>query len=99
MKNESLQKICVDIINHVDKKCKIKRNVDLSYFQLLEEIGELARELNSPRLRNKKIDQKNLQGEFADIAIQLFGLAQLLKVDISQAVRKKIKIVKQRHNL
>ena len=93
-----MQKTCVDIIKHVDKKYKIKRDIDLSYFQLLEEIGELARELNSPRLRNKKIDQKNLRGELADVAIQLFGLAQLLKIDISRAVQEKIKIINQRHN-
>ncbi len=65
----------------------------------MEEIGELARDINLPKLRNKKIDRKNLEGEFADVVLQLAVLADLYNIDFEKAVESKIEILKERHNL
>jgi len=84
------------VVKKIDKKFSIKRDAYLSFAQLMEEIGELANEINKPRLRNKPIDKENLDGEFADVILQISVLADLLKVDIEEAAEKKIKILKER---
>jgi len=95
----NLQQKCVQIVETLDKKFDIKRDPHLSFTQLMEEVGELAQEINSEKLRNKKINYKNLQGEFADVIIQISILAKMLDVDIDEAVEKKIKVLEKRHNL
>ena len=62
----------------------------------MEEIGELANEINKPKLRNKAINKESLKGEFADVVLQISVLADLLDVDIEEAVENKIKILKER---
>jgi len=67
--------------------------------QFMEEIGELAREINSSRLRKKQIDKNNLEGEFADVFILLAFLADRHNIDFEKAVENKIKIFKERRYL
>ncbi len=99
METKEFQKKCVKIVKEIDKKYNIKRDSYLSFMQLIEEAGELARDINSPKLRNKEIDRNNLEGEFADIIIQLAILADLYDVGFEKVVEEKIKILKERHNL
>jgi len=72
MNIKEFQNLCADvvekdIVEKIDKKNKVKRNPQLSFTQLMEEIGELAKAVNLPKLRNKKLDQNNLSEEFADV--------------------------------
>ena len=99
METKKFQKICAEIVRKIDNKYEIKRDSNFSFTQLIEEIGELARDINLPKLRNKKIDRKNLEGEFADVILQLAILADLHNVDFEKAVKSKIEILKERHNL
>jgi NTP pyrophosphatase (non-canonical NTP hydrolase) len=95
----TIQKICVDIVKNIDSKYNIDRNSQLSFSQLMEEIGELAKEINKPKLRGTQIDMANLNHEFADVMLQLAILADIHGVDIEQAILDKIKILNERHNL
>ena len=99
MEVKKLQELCARIVSKIDKKYGVKRNPHFSFTQLMEEIGELAREINSPKLRGKKRDKNNLQGEFADIILQLSILAKMLDVDLEKSVREKIKVLKQKHKI
>ena len=99
METKIFQKICAEIVGKIDNKYEIKRDPHFSFTQLMEEIGELARDINLPKLRKKKIDRKNLEGEFADVILQLAILADLYNVDFEKAVKSKIEILKERHNL
>ena len=99
METKKFQKICVEIVRKIDNKYEIKRESHFSFTQLVEEVGELAKDINLPKLRNKKIDRKNLEGEFADVILQLAILADLYNVDFEKAVKSKIEILKERHNL
>lgn len=85
-----------EIVKKIDKKYDIQRDAYLSFTQLMEEIGELANEINKPKLRNKAIDKENLEGEFADVILQISALADLLDVNIEEAVENKIKDLKKR---
>jgi len=88
-----------NLVSEIDKKYGIKRDASLTFIQLLEEVGELAKEINKPNLRHSEIDRENLKGEFADVFLQLLTLAKLLEVNLPEALDDKIKILKKRHDL
>lgn len=99
METQQFQKKCSDMVDRIDKKYNIDRDPHLSFTQLMEEIGELAKDINLPKLRNKEIDVDNLEGEFADVFMQLCALAELYHVDIEESTERKMEILKGRHNL
>lgn len=90
METKEFQKMCAGIVKEIDDKNGVKRDLYLGFMQLMEEAGELAQYLNSPKLRNKKIDQGSLEGGFADVIIQLASLADLYGVDLENAAEMKI---------
>lgn len=89
----------IQIVKDLDKKFNVERDVYLTFTQMSEEMGELAKEINRPRLRHTEIDRENLKGEFADIFLQFLTLAELMEIDLEEAVEDKTKILKERHNL
>jgi NTP pyrophosphatase (non-canonical NTP hydrolase) len=93
------QKMCAKVVGDIDAKYNITRDPHFSFTQFIEEVGELAKEINKPKLRNKEIDRDNLNGEFADVVLQLCALANLININLEEAVESKIKILKERHNL
>jgi NTP pyrophosphatase (non-canonical NTP hydrolase) len=99
METKEFQQKCAKIVSDIDNRYNIKRDLHFSFTQLMEEIGELAKDINLPKLRNKEIDKENLKGEFADVILQLSILAKMLDVDFEEAVKSKIKILKERHHL
>jgi NTP pyrophosphatase (non-canonical NTP hydrolase) len=94
-----LQKLCAKIVRDIDKKYDTKRDLHLSFTQLIEEIGELARDINLPRLRRKKRDKKNLETEFADVILQVTILAEMLNIDLEKSVKDKIRILRKKHRI
>ncbi|MDO8241063.1 MAG: MazG nucleotide pyrophosphohydrolase domain-containing protein [Candidatus Moranbacteria bacterium] len=99
MTTNEFQEMCAKTVGDIDAKYNIIRDPHFSFTQFIEEVGELAKEINKPRLRNKEIDRENLNGEFADVALQFYALAKILNVDVDEAVASKTKILKERHNL
>lgn len=96
MEIKEFQNKCVEVVKSIDKNFSIERDSQLSFCQLAEEIGELIKEINKPRLRNKEVEIDNLKGEFADVFLQLFVLADLNSVDIEESVTSKIEELKRR---
>jgi len=96
---EEYKKLASEIVDKIDKKFSIKRDVQLTISQLVEELGELVKVANSQRLRGKKPKKKELEDEFADVFIQLGKLADTFNVDLEKAILDKIKLLKKRHNL
>lgn len=97
METKKFQQKCVELVNELDKKFNIKRDPHLSFVQLIEEVGELAKDINLPRLRNKEADRKNLEGEFADVIMQLAILARMYKIDFEDVVEDKINNLRERY--
>jgi len=88
-----------EILMLKNKTIPLYRKGKFSFTQFIEEVGELAKEINKPKLRDKEIDRENLSGEFADVTLQLFTLAKMLDIDINRAIETKIEILKKRHGL
>jgi len=59
--------------------------------RLVEEVGELAREINDqfgPKKKKAKEDKKEIGEEMADIIFTLACLANSLKIDLDEAFEK-----------
>jgi len=99
METKEFQEKCAKIVKDIDAKYNINRDIHFSFVQFIEEVGELAKEINKPKLRNKEIDRENLEGEFADVILQFFILSEMFNIDIEKAVEAKQKVFKERHGL
>jgi NTP pyrophosphatase (non-canonical NTP hydrolase) len=99
METKEFQEKCAEIVKSIDAKYNINRDTHFSFVQFVEEVGELAKEINKPKLRNKEIDRDNLKGEFADVFLQFCILADMLDVDLEDAVESKQKVFKERHGI
>jgi NTP pyrophosphatase (non-canonical NTP hydrolase) len=97
MNVKEFQKNSAEVVFKLDKKFSVNRTAQMALSQLLEELGELAKEVNKPALRNQQSNKEALEDEFADTTLQLVALAEMLNIDIEKAVEKKIKILAERH--
>ncbi|MDD3190685.1 MAG: MazG nucleotide pyrophosphohydrolase domain-containing protein [Candidatus Pacebacteria bacterium] len=99
METKDLQQICTELTARIDEKYEIDRDPQLAFAQLIEEIGELAVDINRPALRNQALDEESLKQDFADIFLLLSALANIYDIDIETAMQEKIEILKERHEL
>lgn len=69
--------------------------------KLGEEFGELCDEVLAAagdQRKDKLGESHDLEGEFADVVIVTFLLAKAMKVDMGEALSKKIEKIKEKHN-
>lgn len=99
MEVKEFQKKSAEIVFALDKKYSVNRTEQMAMSQLVEELGELAKEVNRPALRNQPHNKEALEDEFADVALQFLALAQKLNIDVEKATEKKIKILIEKHKM
>ncbi len=99
MEIKELQNLMNKTVDLLDKKFNCKHRVNNTFLHLIEEIGEVADEINKPNIRNKETDIENLSDEIADCVILLTKLAVVYNIDLEDAIKNKIEKLKQRHNL
>jgi NTP pyrophosphatase (non-canonical NTP hydrolase) len=69
---------------------------ELVFMHLIEEVGEISRQLVNKNLVMRKYDEDNLKGEIAQAILDLFVLSELLNMDLSKELKEKIdEIVKR----
>lgn len=95
-----------DAQNWIEEMCKERgfdKNPPLEIFlRFTEEVGELAkaiRKVSGMRVEGahtKEEKEKELRGEFADVAQYLFDLANTFGVNLEEAIREKDEINKNR---
>ena len=91
--------MAVKLVDAIDSKQKGKHDIDTTLVHLVEEFGEIAREIYNEKIGRDKMDIENLKGEFADVYILLAKLASNFKIDLEEAINKKVKVLKERHSL
>lgn len=96
MKVIEFQKLCSSIARKIDKEKSINRDGQFCISQIIEELGELAKEINREKLRGIKANKSDLEDEFADVIFLILDLAEYLDVNVEKAVGKKIEIIKER---
>lgn len=60
----------------------VRRGADATFLWLMEEVGELAAAVRSGT-------KEELRGEFADVLAWLTTIANVLEIDLTEAVREK----------
>lgn len=94
-----MQKKSVEIIDIIDKKMKGVHDNDTTTIHLMEELGEISRQIYNQKIGRDKLDKTNLAEEIADVTMLLNKLAELNGIDVENAVDNKINVLKKRHNL
>lgn len=96
----AFQQSVTEIFDAIAKKPGWQRHTkETLYIHLVEEVGELARQIINQHHRQKKYDENNLKEEMADIIMLLSVLASEYKVDLSTECEQKIRRMKEKHNL
>ncbi len=92
-----------DLQDYIKKMCEERgwdKNSHTQIFLLFtEEVGELAKAIRQREkflLENKKVDEFDLEEEFADVLNYLLDLANYYDVDLEGAFRKKAEVNKKR---
>ena len=96
---KELQKKSDEIIDKMDEKFNCKHSINNTFMHLIEEVGEVADELNKPNIRGKEIDKKELGKELADVIMFLSRLASLNEIDLEEAIEGKINELTERFKL
>lgn len=99
MDAKEIQNKVDEIINKIDTKLNVNHDANHTIIHLIEEIGELARQINNKNIRNIEQDKANIEEELADVLILTMRLANIYNVDTESAIIGKINKLKQRHNL
>lgn len=88
-----------ELIEGYDKKLNCKHNINNTFIHIIEELGEVANELNKPNIRNEELRKKELGEELSDVIIFLTRLANLNEIDLEKAINEKMSKVRERYNI
>ena len=90
MNLKELQRISVETTRRYDKKMKMQHNAEITLVHLVEELGEISREIYNEKSGRDKLNKQNLEGEIADVMILVSNLAGRYDIDLEDAVKRKI---------
>jgi NTP pyrophosphatase (non-canonical NTP hydrolase) len=94
---KQFQKEILEVFSQMDKMPNRREHTKQSaLIHLVEEIGEIARQVTSEFHRPEKFDKKNLGTELADTLMFIVVLAQLYDVDLSKEMEEGISRVKRK---
>jgi NTP pyrophosphatase (non-canonical NTP hydrolase) len=99
MELKDLQKKADEIIDKIDNKLNCKHDINSTFMHLIEEIGEVAGELNKPNIRGENINKEELGDELVDVLFFISRIANLKDIDLEESISNKIKKLNQKHNL
>ena len=88
-----------EIIDEIDKKMKGVHDSETTIIHLMEELGEISRQIYNQKIGRDNLDRENLAEEIADVSMLLNKLATLHEIDVEKAINDKIKVLKERHNI
>jgi len=100
MEIKEMQKDAFGIIEDWNRKNGTEHDKDTVFPHLIEEVGELAREINHKILPWRDYYNKdNLDEEYIDVLIQLLVFAKDQDIDIEKTFKKKIVKLRERFEL
>jgi len=100
MEIEEIRKKAYAIIEDYNKKNNITHNKDTVFPHLVEEIGELARELGHERSNwRAEFNKEKFAEELIDVLMQIMNLATDYNINIEETFNKKIQKLRERYQL
>jgi len=96
---KDFQKQSGELIEKIDAKHSGIHDADTTIIHILEELGEIARQLYNQKIGRDKLDKENLAEEISDCMILLSQLARNFDIDIEKSVENKLQKLKERFNV
>jgi NTP pyrophosphatase (non-canonical NTP hydrolase) len=96
MEVKEFQKKIKNLMKNWDKLKKRKYTPEIAFCHLVEEVGELAKELVNKKRRPEKYSKEKLIDAIGDILIFTVLMASFYKVDIEKLILKIIEQDKKR---
>ena len=94
---KQFQKEILEVFSQMDKMPNRREHTKQSaLIHLMEEIGEIARQVTSEYHRPEKFEKENLGTELADTLMFIVLLAELYDVDLSKEMQESISRVKRK---
>ena len=93
------QKEVNNLFDEISKKKNRKPTKEEVFIHLIEEIGELAKQIINEKIRKEKFSLENLKEEIADSILFLTYLASQYNLDLEETLRKDTEKLKKRFNL
>jgi len=90
MEIEEIPKRVVEFSDIRKEKGNYDLTEELSFAHLVEEVGELSKEMFSKKARPEKYSEINLKKQVCDIIIESMILADILKMNLSDELNKKL---------
>ncbi len=85
------------VFSEMDKVPNRKEHTKQSaLIHLMEEIGEIARQVTSEYHRPEKFNRENLGTEIADVLMFIVVLAEMYQIDLSKEMQESIKRVENK---
>ena len=97
MEIKEYQELSKELISLIDKKHNFQHDVDTTLIHIMEELGEVAREVYNKKSGRSDYDRKNLAEEIADCIFLLMQLANNFDFDMEKELINKYEILKKRY--
>ncbi len=93
-----LQKEVLELFSKIPKTIpnRVEHTKQSALIHLMEEVGELARQVTNEHHRPEKFDRENLGVELADIFMYLVVLAKMYDVDLGREVKEGLNRIRKR---
>lgn len=101
MEIKEAQKQSFELLGKINDKHNVKHEPDLMFLSLVEEVGEVARELSKKQKNTIRGDfnKEELANELADVISRALILAEDNNIDMDKAFQNKLIKIKDRFNL
>ena len=95
---EDIQKRIVALCQQRAKSKNFTITPELSYIHLSEELGEVASQLSSKRMRPDLFDEENLKEEIVDVILEALIIAHTCRVSLTTQIEKKLDVLLKRQS-
>lgn len=99
MELNKLQQQLKELIKKIDDKHKGMHDIETTFIHLIEEIGEVSRQLYNEKIGRDKLDKENLKEELSDVLILTLQLANNFDINLELEVENRIAKLKERHKI
>ncbi len=96
---KTFQKSVKELFDKISNKRKLEHTEEEVFIHLMEEIGEVARQLTNKKLRKDRFDHKNLGEEISDSIVFLTYLASLYKINLDESLKNDIDKLKRKFKI
>lgn len=92
---KSAQEQIKNLFNEINEKKGLKPDPYYSFVRIVEEIGEIARQIFNKKIRPEKYNEKNFKEEIVDLVIELLYYSSLHGIEIEKKIFDKLEKIRQ----